>query len=46
MISTTNKKYDGGPDPVVMEKDYFNVLEEITELHYFQNGQKVLFGCL
>lgn len=29
-----------------MEKDYFNMLEEIIELVHFQNNQAAYFKCL
>lgn len=44
VIATITEYYDDC-DLVVMENDYFNVLQEIRELGYLQNNHPVMFKC-
>lgn len=48
VITAITTEYSGecSRDPVVVEKDYFDVSEEITKLDYFQNNQVMLLTYL
>lgn len=46
VITVTTREYCDGRGTVMVEKDYFDVVEEIIELYYFQNNKVALFKCV